>query len=493
MDQYSFVKVIGGGSFGRALLVQPINDEQNYVMKEIRLPKADFGIRNSRREAVLLSRMKHPNIVAFKDSFEGLSGCFIYCKCLRFHKIKSQKHKGSSLFILQWWRSSSKDTWFAQMCLGTKHIHDKRVLHRDLKSKNIFLTDSGTVKVGDFGSACSLYSAKAYAQTYVGTPYYVSPEIWDNKPYNNKSDVWSLGCVLYELCTLQHPFQSRSWKSLILKVCRGAYAPLPSHFSYELHYLIKHMFKTNPGDRPSVHTILSSHRVSQLLHKHLVPEVHQLFLEQSPVENNSIDDPASRKRWAVRTCNTVLGVLGNADIISTGSMENAERADLISGTVPQIRKMALPCLLDMYLGSCLGNPKPNPNSNPNPISALAFSCCVIEAECVETQERRVRKQWDKDPPERLLSVLEKAQLCYGFETYTIHRDGQSTHIRYIRTQNFISPLKFQFPLNTYFGKLAFKIIVIYNIYLKKSILLLDGKAEFQQPSLKSSVQCHMIP
>ncbi|XP_016145705.1 serine/threonine-protein kinase Nek3 [Sinocyclocheilus grahami] len=406
MDQYSFVKVIGGGSFGRALLVQPINEEQNYVMKEIRLPKADFGIRNSRREAVLLSRMKHPNIVAFKDSFEADGHLYIVMEFCSggdlLQKIRQQKN---ALF--------SEDVilkWFAQMCLGTKHIHDKRVLHRDLKSKNIFLTDSGTVKVGDFGSACSLYSAKAYAQTYVGTPYYVSPEIWDNKPYNNKSDVWSLGCVLYELCTLQHPFQSRSWKSLILKVCRGAYAPLPSHFSYELHYLIKHMFKTNPGDRPSVHTILSSHRVSQLLHKHLVPENKELVqeqtrhwrreegekvamflgqkslvtttstegtmqVEQSPVENNSIDDPASRKRWAVRTCNTVLGVLGNADIISTGSMENAERADLIS-----------------------------------------------EAECVETQERRVRKQWDKDPPERLLSVLEKAQLCYGFETYTIHRD-----------------------------------------------------------------------
>ncbi len=67
------------------------------------------------------------------------------------------------------------------------------------------------------------------------------------------------------------------------------------------------------------------------------------------------------------------------------------------------------------------------------VTSFVFSCCVIEAECVETQERRVRKQWDKDPPERLLSVLEKAQLCYGFETYTLHRDGQSAHIR---TQSF---------------------------------------------------------
>ncbi|XP_067306854.1 serine/threonine-protein kinase Nek3 [Pseudorasbora parva] len=372
MDQYSLVKVIGEGSFGRALLVQPINGEKlNYVMKEIRLPKAESGMRNSRREAVLLSRMKHTNIVAFKDSFEDDGHLYIVMEfCSGGDLLQRIRQQKDVLF--------SEDMilkWFTQMCLGTKYIHDQRVLHRDLKSKNIFLTDSGTVKVGDFGSACTLNSAKAYAQTYVGTPYYVSPEIWDNKPYNNKSDVWSLGCVLYELCTLQHPFQARSWKSLILKVCRGTYAPLPSHFPYELHYLIKHMFKTNPRDRPSIHTILSSHRASRLLQKHMTPELAKdrpLQVGESRMEKNSSDDSASRKRWAVGSCNTVLGVLGNADIISTSSMET----NLIS-----------------------------------------------ESESVETQQRRVRKQWDKDPPERLLSVLEKAQLCFGFETYTIHRDG----------------------------------------------------------------------
>ncbi|KAK7156818.1 hypothetical protein R3I94_006763 [Phoxinus phoxinus] len=410
MDQYSLLRVIGEGSFGRAHLVQQINEGQpNYVMKEIRLPKAETGMRNSRREAVLLSRMKHANIVAFKDSFEADGHLYIVMEfCSGGDLLQRIRQQKDVLF--------SEDVilkWFTQMCLGTKHIHDKRVLHRDLKSKNIFLTDSGTVKVGDFGSACTLNSAKAFAQTYVGTPYYVSPEIWDNKPYNNKSDVWSLGCVLYELCTLQHPFQAHSWKSLILKVCRGTYTPLPSHFPYELHYLIKHMFKTNPGDRPSVHTILSSHRASRLLQKHLTPEKKELVGErtrrwrkeegekvamflgqksllttsttegalqvgQSRMENNRSDDPASRKRWAVGSCNTVLGVLGNADIISTCSMDTAERPDLISG-----------------------------------------------AESAETQQRRVRKQWDKDPPERLLSVLEKAQLCFGFETYSIHRDAGS--------------------------------------------------------------------
>ncbi|KAA0702320.1 Serine/threonine-protein kinase [Triplophysa tibetana] len=400
MDQYSLVKVIGEGSFGRALLVRAENEDETFVIKEIRLPKAESDMRNSRKEAVLLSRMKHPNIVAFRESFEAAAHLYIVmefcCGGDLLQRIQQQKNVPfSEDMILK---------WFVEMCLATKYIHDKRVLHRDLKSKNIFLTGNGLVKVGDFGSACTLNSAKAFAQTYVGTPYYVSPEIWDSKPYNNKSDVWSLGCVLYELCSLRHPFQARSWKSLILKVCRGAYAPLPSHFPYELHHLVKHMFKTNPRDRPSVHTILNSHRVSRLLHKHLTPESKELVKKQecrwrkeegekvavllgqktlmtssttegqSFTENNSMD-PASRKKWAVGSCNTVLGVLGKANIISSDSLTAAEGSHLISESV------------------------------------------------CENQERRTRKQWDKHPPERLLSVLEKAHLCSAFETYTIHRHG----------------------------------------------------------------------
>ncbi|MCJ8740207.1 hypothetical protein PDJAM_G00056160 [Pangasius djambal] len=408
MDQYTVLKVIGEGAFGRALLVQPKTDKVKWVMKEIRLPKAEGGMQRARREAVLLARMKHPNIVAFRESFEDDSHLYIVMEfCSGGDLLQRMQQQKGSLF--------SEDVilrWFSQMCLGTKHIHDKRVLHRDLKSKNIFLTDEGTVKLGDFGSACALNSAKGYAQTYVGTPYYVSPEIWDNQPYNNKSDIWSLGCVLYELCTLRHPFEARSWKSLILKVCRGTYTPLPSHLPYELHYLIKHMFKTNPRDRPSIHTILSSHRVSRLLHKHLPEEelrkketkelerVNQwrkeegekvaMFLGQKSLLNTSTakdtsfrnssenhrGNIATRKRWAKEPSNTVLQVLRNADIISSGDTATTQGSD---------------------------SPK--------------------EQGFLEMQKRE-RRQWDKDPPERLLSLLEKAPLSTGFNTYIIHRSKQ---------------------------------------------------------------------
>ncbi|XP_026642676.1 serine/threonine-protein kinase Nek3 isoform X3 [Microtus ochrogaster] len=201
MDDYTVLSVIGQGSFGRALLVRQESSNQKFAMKEVRLPKSFSDTQKSRKEAVLLAKMKHPNIVAFQESFEAEGHLYIvmeYCDGGDLmQKIKQQKGK-----LLP------EDTilnWFVQICLGVNHIHKKRVLHRDIKSKNVFLTQSGKVKLGDFGSARLLSSPMAFACTYVGTPYYVPPEIWENLPYNNKSDIWSLGCILYELCALKHP------------------------------------------------------------------------------------------------------------------------------------------------------------------------------------------------------------------------------------------------------------------------------------------------
>uniref|UniRef100_UPI0037E9ADF0 serine/threonine-protein kinase Nek3 n=1 Tax=Semicossyphus pulcher TaxID=241346 RepID=UPI0037E9ADF0 len=406
MDRYSVLKVIGEGSFGRALLVCCETSQEKYVVKEIQLPKNQSKLENSRREAVLLSRMKHPNIVAFREALEADDLLWIvmeYCSGGDLlQRIKKQK---TAQFCVD-----DVLRWFAQMCAAAQHIHNKRVLHRDLKSKNIFLTDNGTIKLGDFGSACILNSSKAYAHTYVGTPYYVAPEIWDNKPYNNKSDVWSLGCVLYELCTLRHPFQASSWKSLILKVCRGAYPPLPKHLPYELQYLIKQMFKTNPKDRPSLHTILTSHRVSRLLRTHLPSQAieteHQgrrtgrwdteegkkvanLLAEKSLLKTATFQDkegveppgarcessePGPRKQWAAEPSDTVLHMLANASLISSDSMTPTSQS--ITGVSD------------------------------------------------EPEESRQRRRWETDPPERLLSLLEKARLSRASSTFLINRAGE---------------------------------------------------------------------
>ena len=97
-----------------------------------------------------------------------------------------------------------------------KHAHDRKILHRDLKPSNIFLMKDNRIKMGDFGIARVLRNTREKAKTIVGTPYYISPELVESKPYNFKSDIWSLGVVLYELCALKPPFMAESLNFLAL-------------------------------------------------------------------------------------------------------------------------------------------------------------------------------------------------------------------------------------------------------------------------------------
>ena len=102
--------------------------------------------------------------------------------------------------------------WFVQICFAIKYIHDKNILHRDLKLSNIFLSSNGDINLGDFGIAKVLDNSDEFAKTIVGTPYYLSPEICLRRPYNQKSDIWSLGCILYELMNMKHAFEASSNK-----------------------------------------------------------------------------------------------------------------------------------------------------------------------------------------------------------------------------------------------------------------------------------------
>ncbi|GAA6215028.1 serine/threonine-protein kinase Nek3 isoform X1 [Lates japonicus] len=405
METYTLLRVIGEGSFGRALLVRCKSNQEKYVVKEIQLPKNQSKLEISRREAILLSRMKHPNIVAFREAFEAVDLlCIVMEYCSGGDLLQRIQQQKNTQFCVD-----DILRWFAQMCAGAKHIHDKRVLHRDLKSKNIFLAENGTVKLGDFGSACILNSSKAYAHTYVGTPYYVAPEIWDNKPYNNKSDVWSLGCVLYELCTLRHPFQASSWKSLILKVCRGAYPPLPSHLPYELQYLVKQMFRMNPKDRPSLHTILTSHRVSKLLRSHLPSEVIEM------------EEQGRRTgRWNREEGKKVANLLGEKSLIKMSTFEGMESAEgHCENREPGHRKQWAAAPSDTVLQALANASLVSSDSMASTSQTLTGSAHASVTE--EPEESRQRRQWVRDPPERLLSLLEKARLSRAFSTFLINR------------------------------------------------------------------------
>merc|ERR1719343_1058275 len=118
--------------------------------------------------------------------------------------------------------------WFVQGMSAIKYIHSKHVLHRDLKSSNFFLSKSGNVKLGDFGIAKVLSCTAARARTQIGTPYYLSPEVCQEKPYTWPSDIWAMGCILYELCALKVPFDAPNISKLVEKICRGPTPPSPA-------------------------------------------------------------------------------------------------------------------------------------------------------------------------------------------------------------------------------------------------------------------------
>ena len=130
------------------------------------------------------------------------------------------------------------------MVKALKALHQMKIFHRDLKSANVFLSKNGYSKLGDLN--VSKVAKKGLLYTQTGTPYYASPEVWMDKPYSNKSDIWSLGCVLYEAVCLRPPFRAESMEGLYKKVVHGIYPTLPSEFSKDMNLIISKMLQVNP-------------------------------------------------------------------------------------------------------------------------------------------------------------------------------------------------------------------------------------------------------
>jgi NIMA (never in mitosis gene a)-related kinase len=250
---YEKIKLLGKGAFGKAFLAKSKENDKHVVLKEVALTRMSKKERDdSKKEVAVLSQLNHSNIVTYLDSYEANGNLVIvmeYCDDGDIHdKIIARK---GNLF-----HEEQIFDWFVQMCLALKHIHDRKILHRDIKSQNIFLMRSGIVKLGDFGIAKVLDSTMEMARTVTGTPYYLSPEICDARPYNNKSDVWSIGCVLYELTTHKHAFEGGSLPELAKNIKRGVFSPPPMKYSKDLRNLISKLLLQNPRDRPSVNNIL---------------------------------------------------------------------------------------------------------------------------------------------------------------------------------------------------------------------------------------------
>mmetsp|Transcript_35700 Transcript_35700/g.83571 ORF Transcript_35700/g.83571 Transcript_35700/m.83571 type:complete len:456 (+) Transcript_35700:131-1498(+) len=253
-EKYQRIKVLGKGSFGKAYLVRNVEANAFCVVKQMETSTMEQKERNEAvKEAMLLKKMDHPNIVRFQEVFMTRKGrlCIVMDYADGGDVHQAIKASQGNLFP-----ESKIVEWFVQVCFALKHVHDRKVLHRDLKTQNIFLMATGQVKLGDFGIAKVLDATKDYAKTMVGTPYYLSPEIIEDRPYNFKSDVWSCGVVLYEMVTLKHPFDADSLVILASKILKDQYPAPDKMYSENLQSLIKCMLSKNADVRPTIKDIL---------------------------------------------------------------------------------------------------------------------------------------------------------------------------------------------------------------------------------------------
>ncbi|EAR85026.2 plant dual-specificity MAP kinase kinase family domain protein (macronuclear) [Tetrahymena thermophila SB210] len=251
---YKRLKLLGEGSFGKAYLVESQSDKSKWVIKQISLDAmSPEEKKESYKEAKILEQLNHPNIVKFKEIYKTKSGKL--CIVMEYAdggdlSQKIQKQRG------KYFKEEQILDWFTQICLAMKHVHDRKILHRDLKGQNIFLTSQNICKLGDFGIARVLNKTFEKAKTMVGTPYYLSPEIINSVPYSYKSDVWSIGVVLYEMCCLRPPFQGESLQNLALNIVKGQYQPIPNIYSQDLKKLVSNLLQNRPESRYSIQQIL---------------------------------------------------------------------------------------------------------------------------------------------------------------------------------------------------------------------------------------------
>ena len=262
---YKLLKLLGEGSFGKAYLCENLSDNSHCVIKQIPLDGLDEQEKKETyNEVLILKKVNHSNIIKFIDVFKKSKPINTLNIVTEYaddgdlnQKIEKLRQKKSPL--------TEKEiiNYLIQICLALNHIHKKKIIHRDIKSGNIFLTKGGLVKLGDFGISKGFKNTWEKAKSKVGTPYYLSPEIINSKPYDSKSDIWALGVLLYEMMTFKMPFNANSLPALSLKILRGIYQCPSSYYSKDLINLVKQCLTIEPKRRPSAEMILKMNFIKQ--------------------------------------------------------------------------------------------------------------------------------------------------------------------------------------------------------------------------------------
>ena len=256
LKEFQILNRLGEGSFSSVWKAKRLSDGKEYAMKKVKMGKlSEKEKQNALNEVRILASIQSPYIIGYKEAFLDDSSMTL-CIIMEFapggdilHKIEKHRKNRTSFTETEIWAA------FIQMLRGLKILHDNKILHRDLKCANVFLAADGVAKLGDLNVSKVAKNDLVYTQT--GTPYYASPEVWKDKPYDSKCDIWSLGCVIYEMAALKPPFRANDMQGLFRKVQKGVFDKIPSHYSKDLFDIIALCLQISPSARPSCDQLLN--------------------------------------------------------------------------------------------------------------------------------------------------------------------------------------------------------------------------------------------
>ena len=265
MENFEILEKLGKGAFSVVYKVRRNIDNQIYALKKVQITNlSEKQKTNSLNEIRVLASIKSKFIVNYKEAFldtKDSTLCLVmeYADRGDLSKRIEEEKKRNRYF-------NERDIWriFIQLVKGLKSLHDLNIIHRDIKSSNIFLFSDGTAKLGDL-NVCKILSEDTLGKTQAGTPSFAAPEVWMEKPYGLKSDIWSLGCVLYEITALKCPFRADNIVELNNKILIGSFKRIPKKFSNDLNNMIEHMIRFEPEKRISCKQILECDLVNRFL------------------------------------------------------------------------------------------------------------------------------------------------------------------------------------------------------------------------------------
>ena len=252
-ESYTRVKVLGRGAFGEAVLYKKTTTNDLVVWKEINLQRAsDKDRTGALNEVEILSLLDHINVVAYYNHFFDGASLFIEMEYANdgslHHKIMA---RDGNLFP-----ETEAVFYFYQLVSAVSYIHNYGILHRDIKTLNIFMNKSKIIKLGDFGISKVLEETYGKAETCVGTPYYMSPELVKGDPYNQKSDVWACGCVLFEILALKKVFEASNQLKLITSILEKDVGEVSHTYSEETKRIVKWTLEKDSEKRPTTEELL---------------------------------------------------------------------------------------------------------------------------------------------------------------------------------------------------------------------------------------------